>query len=296
MAKSHGIRAAAVLSLLALTAACGQQTGTGSGKTGGGSHIGSIAADVAVLRVDYVGGFVAPVTLATRLPIVSIYGDGRVISEGPQTLIYPGPALPNVLIRHIKATDVDKMVSRALAAGVGSKLDLGTPQVADAPSTRFTVVTEEGTKTVQALALNGDNDQKSGLTQRQRAARTALWNLLSALTNLPGTLGAGAVSKEESYQATAVAAIAVPWAAGSDTQITRPEIPWPGPALPGPSLAAATNLGCVDASGETATKIFGSAGKASTITPWISGGSRWTVSVRPLLPGESGCADLRKTD
>jgi hypothetical protein len=295
MAKSHGIRAAAVLSLLALTAACGQQSGTGSGKTSGGSNGGSIAADVAILRVDYIGGFVSPVTRATRLPIVSIYGDGRVITEGPQIAIYPGPALPNVLIRQIKATDVDKLVSRALAAGVGSKLDLGTPQVADAPSTRFTVVTEEGTKTVQALALSGD-DQSSGLTQRQRAARTALWNLLSALTNLPGTLGAGAVGKEESYRATAVAAIATPWVADANTQITRPEIPWPGPKLPGQSLDAAANLGCVDANGETAAKILGSAGKASTITPWTSGGSRWTVSVRPLLPGESGCAALLKTD
>jgi hypothetical protein len=126
MATFRSFRAAAVMSLLALTAACGQHSGTGSGKASDGSHTGSIAADVAILRVDYIQGFVSPVTRATRLPIVSIYGDGRVFSEGPQIAIYPGPALPNLLIRHIPATDVDKLASRALAAGVGSKLDLGT--------------------------------------------------------------------------------------------------------------------------------------------------------------------------
>ncbi|HVA85136.1 MAG TPA: hypothetical protein VNF73_02335 [Candidatus Saccharimonadales bacterium] len=29
--------------------------------------------------------------------------------------------------------------------------------------------------------------------------------------------------------------------------------------------------------------------RASTLTPWTSGGHRWSIVVRPLLPDESGC-------
>lgn len=32
--------------------------------------------------------------------------------------------------------------------------------------------------------------------------------------------------------------------------------------------------------------------RASTLTPWTSGGSRWQVRPRPLLPDETGCEDL----
>jgi hypothetical protein len=295
MTISRGIRATTILSLLAFTAACGQQAGSGSDTASDGSHTGSLAADVAVLRVDHIGGFVSPYTQATQLPTVTIYADGRVFSQGPQVAIYPGPALPNLLIRHISVKDVDKLVTRALDAGLGSKVDLGTPQIADAPSTRFTMTTEDGTKTLEVVALSETTDEQPGLTQQQRKARTALGNLLSALTDLPGALGADAVTKEEPYVATAVAAIALPWTAG-DPQITRPEVAWPGPKLPGESLGAGLNLNCVDATGDTAARILAAAAKASAITPWTSGGSRWTVGLRPLLPGESGCAALRTTN
>ena len=46
-----------------------------------------------MLRVGYTGGFVSPPATAGRLPLISVYADGRVISEGPVAAIYPGPAL-----------------------------------------------------------------------------------------------------------------------------------------------------------------------------------------------------------
>jgi hypothetical protein len=50
---------------------------------------------------------------------------------------------------------------------------------------------------------------------------------------------------------------------------------------------------CVTATGAEATAVIEAAGGANLLTPWLSAdGTRWSVLFRPLLPDESGCADL----
>ena len=46
------------------------------------------------------------------------------------------------------------------------------------------------------------------------------------------------------------------------------------------------------ATGEEAAQALTVAEPATAITPWTSGGKRWTVGLRPLLPDESDCRDL----
>jgi hypothetical protein len=67
-------------------------------------------------------------------------------------------------------------------------------------------------------------------------------------------------------------------------------VTWPGPALPGKTTGP--EIGCVTATGAQAAAVLAAAGKVTAITPWLSGGKRWTVALRPLLPDETGCADL----
>ncbi|HET9140343.1 hypothetical protein, partial [Actinophytocola sp.] len=67
---------------------------------------------------------------------------------------------------------------------------------------------------------------------------------------------------------------------------------WPGPALPGESIGPET--GCVVATGDQARAVMAAARDASAATPWRSGGKTWTVALRPLLPDETGCADLTR--
>src|SRR5262245_38353160 len=98
-----------VLLPVLLLAACAQQPASPGSSDQGGART-DYAPDEVVLRVEYIGGFVAVQTLATRLPFLTVYGDGRVITEGPQILIYPGPALPNVLERRIGAGDLNRLV------------------------------------------------------------------------------------------------------------------------------------------------------------------------------------------
>jgi hypothetical protein len=242
------------------------------------------AADGLVLRVEHVGGFVTPTTTAARLPLVSVYADGSVITEGPVALIYPGPALPNVQVAEIDDAAVQDLVDRALAAGVAETSDLGTPPVADAPSTRFTLVTSEGTYEREVYALF-ETPEGSGLTPEQEEARGRLSDLQSSLLDAGG-------AGTSSYAPGSVAAVVTPWTDPEDG-LTQPELPWPGPALPGEPTGGPPDVSCVTASGPEAQAVLEAARGGNASTPWVTGdGSRWSVAFRPLLPDETGCADL----
>ncbi|BCJ74292.1 hypothetical protein CS0771_38360 [Catellatospora sp. IY07-71] len=251
--------------------------------------------DTVALRIDHAGGFVPPAFNLTRLPEISVYADGRVITQGPVTMIYPPAALPNLQVQRISTGDVQKLVQLAVAAGVGKQgVDYGTPQVADLPNARFTVTTADGVQRTEVYALMDNMEPAAGLTPAQIDARKKLLDLMKAVTDLPTTLGAKAVSASEPYKPVKVAAIATPWQAPGDGTSAGPEIAWPGPALPGASQGEGLNLGCVVAEGKDADAVMSAAAQATSLTPWTSGGKSWTVSIRPLLPDETGCESLGK--
>ncbi|HYN92235.1 MAG TPA: hypothetical protein VES42_00070, partial [Pilimelia sp.] len=211
MTSLRRLRAAALaVPLLLIATACAQPTPGSGDDAGGGTGAGSLAADALVLRVVHVGGFVSAEMLASRLPLVSVYGDGRVVTEGPITLQYPGPALPNLQLQRISTADVEGLVERAVAAGVGAAPagGYGRPPIADAPDTRFTVLTDDGPKVSEVYALAEARDGGSGLTAEQVSARKRLSGLLASLTDLPGTLGRDAVTAAGPYRATEVVALA----------------------------------------------------------------------------------------
>ncbi|GAA2589274.1 hypothetical protein GCM10010399_19200 [Dactylosporangium fulvum] len=248
-----------------------------------------------VLQVSVGGGFVPVAVAVTELPTLSVYGDGRVITTGPVPAIYPGPALPNVQVRHISQADIAKLTKLAVDAGVGMDRDLGMPNVADAPTTEITVRTAAGLQRTSAPALGiGSTDE---LTEPQRAAREQLQRLVEDLTDLPKTLGASAIDQSAAYVPTVLAVVAMPWQPTDDPVLKDPSaVAWPGPALPGEPVGEPAgdhpDVRCVTATGAQVTEILAAAGSANARTPWTSGGSSWSVSFRPLLPHESSCADL----
>lgn len=285
------VRATAALSLLLLLAGCaGTNDGAGGGTEAADTASSQALADGLVLRVDQLGGFVSPDSLLARMPMISVYGDGLVIEPGAQIMIYPSPALPSLQERKISTADVQKLVDRARAAGIGGpKEDYGQPTIADVPTTRFTLTTAAGTDVVEVYGLNEADSGKVGLTAEQINARAALRKLLAALTDLPSTLGAKAAGEQKPYQPAALAAMATRWKADPDVP-GQAERTWPGPVLPGRSIGA--NYGCVDVTGENAQAVLTAAAKANQLTPWVSGGKRWLVALRPTLPDEAGCASL----
>jgi hypothetical protein len=274
--------AAAIVALLLLVTACAGETSSPPADTGR-----PITPDAVVLRVDYTGGFVPATHILSRLPLISVYGDGRVITDGPMPEVYPRPAVPNVQQQTIAPEQVDALVQKALAAGVGTEADFGRPSVTDMPSTRFTVTTSEATRTLEVYALVADEDGMSdSLTAEQRAARKKLIDLLAGLQELSQALGEPGL-----YRPSVLAVITTPYT--DQTEMPPPdEIAWPGPALPGQVPDANLRAGCVTVTGDEVAAVLALAVKANVLTPWTSGGKRWSLSFRPLLPDESGCANL----
>ncbi|MBM7805601.1 hypothetical protein JOD57_001438 [Geodermatophilus bullaregiensis] len=273
-------RVAALVLLLAL-AACARGGSGGSGDAGATSASGPPPLPSGlVLQVAETGGFTTPEELATRLPLVGVYGDGRVLTQGPRIAVWPAPALPNVQVQEVDAATVRDLVDRAVAAGVTETGDLGQPPLADATTTRFTLVTDEGTAVREVYALAETPDD--ALTAEQQEGRGRLRDLVDELTGLPGTT--------EPFVPQTVAAVVHPHP-GGDPELPQPELPWPGPALPGAPLGA--GLTCVSATGQQAADVLAAAAPAKALTPWVAAdGSRWSVAFRPVLPHESGCADL----
>ena len=292
MTRPRGSWTAVAAVTLFLLSACARAADPAAGPSEDASPGASASAapDALVLRIDRVGGFVAPDQQLGRYPVVSVYADGRVITTGPQIQIYPGPALPNLLVQQIDPATVQGLLDKAVRAGVRSGADLGQPSVADAPTTRITVAAPGGgTSSLEAVALTETQPDDPRLTPAQREARAKLAAFVQEVSDLPNAQG---MPPAQPYRPTAVAALARPYVDPQDGLPKKPApVAWPGPALPGSMLNGRT--GCVTATGADAEKVLAAAKQATQITPWTSGGRRWTVVLRPLLPDESGCANLK---
>ena len=282
---------AAAAVTLSLLSACAQPIVDGDAGGGGASASPSGPSgdpDALVLRVRQTGGFVGPDALAGELPDLSVYADGRMIFGGPTVMSYPGPALPNVQVLMISPDALATLVDKAVAAGVKPGTDFGQPGVADARTTQVTLVTASGAQTAEANALGEAQPNDPMLTPAQQDARAKLRAYLDELDKLKS--GAAV----EQYKPEMLAAVARPYANTDDTLPGKPkEQKWAGPALPGEPLNAEAEISCVTATGEQADAIVAAAEKANANTPWLSEGKSWTVRFRPLLPDETGCADLK---
>lgn len=274
---------AAAVGLLLLVSACGHADGSTRSAPTTSAPLPS-ASDSLVLQVATTGGLMGPAWWRAELPVLSVYGDGRAISEGPVPAIYPGPALPRLFVKRLDTAGLQDLVDAALAAGVADTTDLGRPPVADAVTTRFTIVSGRHTYVREVYALGA---AAGGLTPEQQTARARLQTLQERLGQTALRSGL-----EEPYSVQTVALLARPWADPQD-HLDHPSATWPGPALPGQPLRTRPGTGCLTATGEEATTVLAAAAKANDLTPWVTpDGARWNVGFRPLLPDENGCADL----
>ncbi len=295
MTRLRGSWTAAAAVTLLLLSACGQQTAAGA--PGSPSPETSSApatpgaGDSLVLRVSSAGGFLPPNALVGRLPDTSVYADGRVIFNGPVPASYPGPALPNLQWGTISPAMLRQVLDKAVAAGVKPGIDFGQPGVADAPTTEVTVVTAAGERTVGAVALREARPDDPQLTKAQQQARKTLRAFIDELDALTTKL---MTSDPQQYKPQVLAAVVQPYTAPDDA-LGRPKpVEWPGPALPGEPLSPQVQLTCVAATGEQRDAVLAAAKDATANTPWLWKDTGWSVLLRPLLPEETGCRDLKE--
>src|SRR5687768_5481335 len=112
----------------------------------GGSHGSVVAQDVTfevptgpsdvVLQITNEGGFTMAQAVLVQMPTFSLFGDGLVITQGPTTLQFPRPALPNLLARRLSPDGIQAVLAEARTAGLMVEdIFLRTDQIADASTT-----------------------------------------------------------------------------------------------------------------------------------------------------------------
>jgi hypothetical protein len=272
------MRRIALLAAAALAlAGCGESSSRRSVSSGPPT-----AADEVVVRVVTSGGFAAESRPPARLPQLSVFGDGRVITAGPTTLQYPGPALPNLQEHRVTRDGLRRIVDEARAAALleDEPPDYGDPGITDQPTTTVTVRAGGTTRQVDVYAL-GFEGRVSGVTPEQSENRRRLEEFIQHASD-PGALGDAVVpGSERRYNPTALAAFARP-SDSTDGNVHA----WSLGDLAGTDCA-------VFMSGELATVLDAARG-AREGDAWISGNATYQVDFRPLLPDERSCDDLAR--
>lgn len=246
-----------------------------------------------ILRIGQEGGFVPVQFNLTRLPALALYGDGRLISQGPQILIFPGPALPNLLVRRVSAEGIKAIVDEAVKAGLTGQdrvYRAAADRVTDLPDTVFTLVTGSRHQT-SVYGFGVGEDLSAGSTE-EKTAVTALHKLQDRLTDL-SWLPEGSVGDEEAFDATEMR-IFVSEPVRTDPGMEQAPVDWPL-ARPLAEFGAPTlpeGFRCGTVSGDDLTKVLETAKTANQVTPWGSAGIKYGLSFRPLLPDESGCPEV----
>nr|WP_297427867.1 hypothetical protein [uncultured Actinotalea sp.] len=322
------VRGAVVgLAVLAMTACGGTvDAGSGGGQTDDGGEedglVRDVEPDAPLLQVRSAGGFVMPGYDFAAVPSLTVYEDGRAITQGPQIMIFPGPLLPNLLVADLTDDDVAAIVEAARDAGLLAEApDYGQPPVADVPTTYVTITVDGETYVHAANALGmgdgtdagrgedvvgedvvggdagdagdgvgdgaGGSDefgqpQEIGLTPEQVAARIALTDFLGEVGAIVPT-GDG-----EPYEITAFAVSGRPAEGGmpADPGLEIQVVPWP---LATPALADLE--GCVVVDGDDAATLLESLRDANQLTQFEEDGTTYDVWFRPLLPHEAECPD-----
>ena len=253
------------------------------------SPTAAVDPDEVVIRVDWEGGFVPPGVNLSRLPLVLVMADGRVITQGPQLAIYPGPLLPNLQVRTLTAEALASLLERAADDGLLVDADYAGGPIADAPTTVLRITVDGVTFTQSAYALFESLDA-NGAEQPAGApdadGRTAMRAFIDTLTGLPDDAYTGAPA---SYVADGLRLYSSAYVPDPAADWMPVEWPLEDMATAGESAGDGLGIRCQVVSGEDMATVLPLLEGANSATPFRSGGADYSLIVRPLLPGESGC-------
>ena len=279
------VLAVPLVALSLLAAGCGRLT---KAEIGGIDHPTGPAG--LVLRMDVGGGFVPPAYELRRIPTWSLFGDGRIITEGPQIEIYPGPALPSVQDQAITEDGIQAILEAAKATGL-LEPDRTYDQdcVADAPTTTFTVYADGAKHVVSAYALGMVPGSCPG---EDTEARAKLAAFAAKLSDLASWLPKGSLGEQGQFEPSEMRVYVQPYAGSPEPGLHQSAIDWPlSDPLSSFGTADATygDFRCGVVGGTDLGKLLPDAQRANELTPWWSGGVDYSLIFRPLLPDEHTC-------
>ncbi len=247
-----------------------------------------------ILRATTEGGFIGPAATLATLPAVSVYADGRILTPAPQDAIAPAPLLPSVQVRDVGPTGAAAIVAAIRAAGLDQPSGDQGGIAADTGSTVITVTLDGAPVTTRFRGLGGGPQAPGGPGAGSPDPRaTAALTLLGRLEDPTDTWGATAAAPT-TLRPAGYRVFAAPGAPPVDPAVTTPPVAWPlaTPLSAFGSLAPADRgiegLRQGAALGTDAEVLGPVLAGASVATGFTSGGSTWTLYVRPLLPDEPG--------
>ena len=246
-----------------------------------------------VFRVTWEGGFVTPEMLLGRLPIVVVYADGRVITQGPVPAIYPGPLMPNLQERTLSKAALDRLIELAREKDLLRAVHYDYPGIADAPDTVLEIDLDGKSYRVSAYALAEAalDLPDSGLDQAAIDGRAALREFIDALTGIPE---GDFVDDEHPYafeglRIYAGRAVVVP---DSELPGEQPAIDWPLGDLATAGEAVGNSpidVRCQVVEGEDLATVLPLLHAANSLQTFRSGEELYSLIVVPLYPGETSC-------
>ena len=252
-----------------------------------------VKSDQVVFRVTWEGGFVTPEMLLGRLPIVAIYADGRVFTQGPQIAIYPGPLMPNLIEHTLSEDALSRLIDLAREKGLLKTVHYELPGIADVPDTVLEINLDGKSYRVSAYALAeaAEMEPDSGLDAAAIDGRKALREFIDALTGIPAE---DFVDEEHAFEVDRLQLYA-----GKAVIVPNSELPGEQPALDWPlgnrgaAGAAVENspieVRCQVVEGNDLATVLPLLQSANSLQTFRSEGELYSLIVRPLLPGETGC-------
>ena len=278
-----------ILGIGLMTAACTAAGASGSpGDTPAPPYNVATGSDQVVLRIATGGGLVPVEYLLTHKPRFALYGDGRVVVEGPVIEIYPAPLLPNLRQMHVTPGEIQKILAAADKAGLlGPDASFNATDIFDAGTTTFTTTVDGKTHTIDAYALG---IEAATVDAAVAAARKKLSGFQDEVGDLSAFLGRE-VGDAEAYDAATMRVFTRPADSSAPDGLTRQVVAWPlsvDPATAGEATKVPQTR-CLALTGADLTAFLTVARTANALTSWTYGAGRYSILVRPLYPDESGC-------
>jgi len=258
-----------VMALVAtLLAACG------GGDEGGATR----DPDDVVLQITSEGGFVPVEVALNNGPRYTVFGDGRLVYQGAQIMIFPGPLVPSYMVARLSESQLDAVLAMVE--------NIGLPDIEDeTDDSAMNIVADASTEVVTYWDENGEHRlgvYALGLEESPSARNEAFLELISTFDRFTGE------AEAEPYAPERVRVLAGAGFVDPEFADTRP---WP---LEDTDFSdwSALDIGwqCTTLDGEVPA-AFSDATQSTTWEPPAASADHEPLMllVRPLLPGESDC-------
>jgi len=237
-------------------------------------------ADVAIVRIEQVGGMMPPWETARWYPEVALYGDGRLIGRGPQVELYPGPALPNLVVTQVSERGVAQILQWAAEAGlIGEDRQLG-PQILDSGETVYTVVRPEGTHRTAVTDMSAADPEIGALRQFSEV-------IASLGAYLPDDIAGNGAP----YEFDRLRIVAFPADAAAPDGGDAQALAWPLAPIStlGVSFGEPAQYRCFVLTGDDLETLRPMLESANELVRWRSDEVDYQLYLHPLLPDDEDC-------